>query len=378
MSIKKYTEEGVVFFQVDVSLKSKSGKRFQKRSVGVKTFAEATRLEKTLLLELQMRIDEFGARGPLWADLVEKFEIALSSGAAVVHKTLSRATVSDCVRAIQIYTEEWNTLHTNQITNRELVNVWDRLCSEGKSNSRKRWVFNSINKIFKWAVYMDYLSPDYRIPTLSFKISKEEITKPEILNLSQIKALLISARELEHPWRQIWAGALLTGMRSGELFALEWKDIDLESKTVSVSRTWNGRFKEFKCTKGGYWREVPINSDLEVLLKELKATNPDSRFVFPRILDWSRGEAARVLRTFCVGAGIPSIKFHTLRACFATQLLKDKIAPAVVMKICGWKDLKTMQRYIRLAGIEIDGATDQLRILPPEQVMGRVVSIFRG
>lgn len=46
------------------------------------------------------------------------------------------------------------------------------------------------------------------------------------------------------------------------------------------------------------------------------------------------------------------------------------------MKICGWRNLKTMQRYVRLAGVEIEGATDTLKILPPAQVMERVVELF--
>ncbi len=36
-----------------------------------------------------------------------------------------------------------------------------------------------------------------------------------------------------------------------------------------------------------------------------------------------------------------------------------------------------MQRYIRLAGIEIEGATENLKILPPKDVMGRVVQLFQ-
>jgi integrase len=54
------------------------------------------------------------------------------------------------------------------------------------------------------------------------------------------------------------------------------------------------------------------------------------------------------------------VKFHALRACFATQLLAKNIAPAIVMKICGWKNLKTMEFYVRLAGVSEEGATECL------------------
>jgi hypothetical protein len=47
------------------------------------------------------------------------------------------------------------------------------------------------------------------------------------------------------------------------------------------------------------------------------------------------------------------------------------------MKICGWKDLKTMQYYIRLAGVDERGATDSLRLLSSDaEVMGEVVNMF--
>lgn len=111
-------------------------------------------------------------------------------------------------------------------------------------------------------------------------------------------------------------------------------------------------------------------------LKELKLKTGETKFVLPRFQLWTDGEQAAILRNFCVGVGLPSVKFHTLRACFATQLIRDGVAPAIVMKICGWKDLKTMQRYIRLAGIEVKGATDGLKLLPDTQVMGRVLELF--
>ena len=48
-----------------------------------------------------------------------------------------------------------------------------------------------------------------------------------------------------------------------------------------------------------------------------------------------------------------------------------------VMKIGGWKDIKTMQIYLLLAGVDEKGATDGLRFLPSDQaVMGHVVELF--
>lgn len=72
-------------------------------------------------------------------------------------------------------------------------------------------------------------------------------------------------------------------------------------------------------------------------------------------MSWTRGEQAKDLRAFLKGMGFPSIKFHALRACFATQLLAKGIPAAIVMKICGWRDLKTMEFYIRVAGVDEKG-----------------------
>lgn len=78
---------------------------------------------------------------------------------------------------------------------------------------------------------------------------------------------------------------------------------------------------------------------------------------------WRSGEQAKVLKQFCKSIGLPQIKFHTLRACFATQLIGSGVEPVKVMKICGWKDLKTLSVYLRLAGIEEKGVTEGLNFL---------------
>jgi integrase len=106
-------------------------------------------------------------------------------------------------------------------------------------------------------------------------------------------------------------------------------------------------------------------------------SNFNDDFVLPRISLWKIGQQAKVLKDFCKSIGLPKIKFHTLRACFATQLIGSGVEPIKVMKICGWKDLKTMAYYLRLAGVDEKGATDNLRFLPIENGQGgNLTSIF--
>jgi len=49
---------------------------------------------------------------------------------------------------------------------------------------------------------------------------------------------------------------------------------------------------------------------------------------------------------------------------FAIQLLGSGVSSVRVQKICGWKDLKTMERYVRLAGVDERGATELKNGIP--------------
>ena len=95
--------------------------------------------------------------------------------------------------------------------------------------------------------------------------------------------------------------------------------------------------------------------------------NSKTEFVLPKLHLWKKKKQARVLKIFCRSIGIPEVRFHTLRACFATQLIGSGIEPVKVMKICGWKDLKTLAIYLRLAGVDEKGATEGLSFLPKSE-----------
>ena len=120
---------------------------------------------------------------------------------------------------------------------------------------------------------------------------------------------------------------------------------------------------------------VEIAPGLVPILQELKARSCGSQFVLPRINRWESGEQARELGVFLKSLGLPVIRFHDLRATWATMLLSKGVEPIKVMKMGGWKDLETMMIYARKAGVDIRGSTDCLNLHGPEGESGKVLRL---
>lgn len=395
MAVTSYNENGTQRWQVYVNLRSRINDRIrrQRRMRGIETEAKATSEEKKLIRELSEQIGKEERLGSNWGEVIDRwqdFHKENPSGKYVA------TTIDDHAARLKTYTETW--LHRpacelNRGDGREAINSAER---DGKRRSFLRNLKVTINVVYTWGIEEKLIPGVRHSPVHGLEIQKDKEDKaPEILTRDQIRRLLSVARFLAHPWYNIWAVALMTGMRSGELFELRWSDIQLVPQErlheldqlpvgrrsyglIRVTRTWNLRQKKVGPTKGGYWRTVPVSSELYRLLGAIRAKQaPGTEYVLPRFNLWRKGCQARVLRMFCLGNGLPSVKFHTLRACFATQLLADGVSATRVMKIGGWKDMKTMQRYIRMAGIEEMGATESLVFLASDDaVMERVVDMF--
>jgi integrase len=76
---------------------------------------------------------------------------------------------------------------------------------------------------------------------------------------------------------------------------------------------------------------------------------------------------------FLAGLGLPAIRFHDLRATWATLLLSKGVEAIKVMKMGGWKNIETMMIYSRKAGIDIRGSMDCLNLHDHNVVSARVL-----
>ena len=134
--------------------------------------------------------------------------------------------------------------------------------------------------------------------------------------------------------------AINTGLRRGELFNLQWADVDLVRKVITV---------EGQTSKSGQTRYVQLNSEaINTLLEWKKQT--DSAIVFASPVTGERFDNinkswARLREE----AGITDFRFHDLRHTFASKLVMAGIDLYTVKELLGHSTIQMTERYAHLA-----------------------------
>lgn len=398
MSVTQYVKDGKTLWQIYIDLRSRKHRRIrvQKRTVGFESEKETQLEEKRLLRELTEKLARLEAQGLTWSETIDRW---VSQQTLYPTERLAPETIQDYEAVLRNWTAPWLYKVASQLNRADGREVLRNAREQGRSARFCRGLKYTINKVYNWGIEERHITGVQTSPVHGILVEPDrEEKRPEILTVEQIRELLRAAREQEHPWYPIWVMAVFTGCRSGELHQLRRSDVEIPSReqglwedqkpaghrrygSLYIRRGWNVRSKQAGPTKAGYWRTVPVSSELYWFLMDemrIEQKAPDA-LLLPRHWEWDKGEQARILRTFCIGNGLPSVRFHTLRACFATQLIGGGVPPSLVMKVCGWRDLKTMQRYIRLSGVDEQGATERLRFLSSgESAMEKAVELYDG
>ena len=335
------------------------------RRTQCKTEAEARRAEKELIIQVEKKIHERTI--PKWKDVVSSFITTCRN------RGLTEHTIHDYSTCLDAYTHsDWGQRCIDEITTQEVRELIQSKAGS-KSPSHQKNILKFIRSVFNHGVELGAIMRN-PTPDLRFKIG-DKLKK--VLTEEQVKIFLTRAKEMDVEWYPIWVTAVYTGMRNGELFALTWDKVNLNERLILVNTSWNNK-DGFKSTKSGDDRIVEIAPNLVELFKQLKLQSNGSPYVLPRVRYWDDGAQARELRMFLMGIGLPPIRFHDLRATWATLLLSKGVEPIKVMKVGGWKDMKTMMIYVRKAGVDIRGMSDVLNLHDPSLESAQVIRLERS
>lgn len=333
------------------------------RRKGFKSLSEAKRAYAQMILDVEDKLRR--KKVPDWQAGTEAFLESCRE------KGLTEKTIEDYGLTIRAHTFElWTDRLVDSITTEEIrVLIKQRLGS--KSASSQKGLLKLVRGVFNFALESGWISRNPS-PHLNFKVG-DKIRR--VLTQTQAGLLLDRAREMDIDWYPHWATAIYTGMRNGELYALTWDKVDLVDQKILVDTSWNP-IDGFKSTKSGDDRIVDIAPPLLTLLKRWKLERTDSVYVLPRLTKWDVGEQARELRMFLMGIGLEPVRFHDLRATWATMMLSKGVEPIKVMTMGGWKDIKTMMIYARKAGVDIKGVANVLSDFHnPSKETGKVLKI---
>ena len=162
----------------------------------------------------------------------------------------------------------------------------------------------------------------------------------KILPQEKLSAYLAAAEE--HGVLPMFYLELTTGLRRGELTALLWTDLDVEKRTLTVSRS-AGRLKgEVRVTQpktANSVRTICLPKETIDLLVQEHARHPSSPVMFPSPVTgqmYSPDSMGRLHKTLLKKAGITeNIPFHGLRHTFATLAIQQGVDVKTVSGILG-------------------------------------------
>lgn len=263
---------------------------------------------------------------------------------------------------------------TPDICNRIINELKDR----GLSHSTAKKVYDAMNACFKFAVVRREI-PYNPLDSVSMPRKDKFVTKrkdnenarhltedEEAAFLAELDRKTGSTGRYVYRYRDAFILDLNTGLRIGELVALNWDDIDFEKKTLRVNKTAvmikerdkdgepSGGVKQIiqespKTSKGV--RTVPLNKTALAALERLKEQAGENTCVFPtqtgaRLVMPSLEKQYGNIVGHC---GIEGTSFHSLRHTFATRLFERKADVKDVSALLGHASVAiTYNTYIHV------------------------------
>jgi integrase len=213
------------------------------------------------------------------------------------------------------------------------------------------------------------------------RVPKKEMA---VLNVEQALQFLAAAKG--DPLEALYALALTSGLREGELIGIQWHDLDLVGGKLQVRRTVayvpkkGLTISEPKTAKSR--RSVHLTALAIEALKRHRVRQNEVRLAAGSA--WAGGDwvfcnsvgnplngsnlLQRSFRPLLARAGLPAIRFHDLRHSSATLLLSLGVHPKIVSEILGHSQVSlTLDTYSHVLPSLQEEAFSRLNTLLTEQ-----------
>jgi len=246
----------------------------------------------------------------------------------------------------------FGTIKCSLLKAKSIVNFIDNKLKSGLSARYVADIIVLLKSIFRYA------SRTYGIknPTEGITVPKKSKSEIAVLNKTEQTALLSYITTEPDLTSLGIAISLYTGIRIGELCALQWKDVDFDNKTITVRKTVQriqtvGMKAKTKLVitepkSQSSIRTIPVPECIIDMLKGYKDSAEkyviSGKFspIEPRTIQY---RFAAILKK----AKLPSVHFHSLRHAFATNCIALGFDVKTLSEILGHSSVEiTLNRYV--------------------------------
>lgn len=274
----------------------------------------------------------------------------------------ARKTESELERSVYIDTSKANQIKFFDILNKYSNEVASTHKGFKQEQSRCRVVSAQLGKYFLNELTPQALTSyrDYRLNLVSTKTVREElllvqrilntcmkdwgitlpghinpitlVRKPKVNNsrtrrLTTIETVQVCKEPIFH-------FAIETGMRRGEIAAMDWKDLDRERKVLTIPSTKNGQI-----------RKIPLSEKaMQILHSQAQGLNLSFGSVWYCSADWITQKFSKM----CKRENFTDLRFHDLRHEATSRFFEMGLNIMEVASITGHQDLRMLRRYTHL------------------------------
>jgi integrase/recombinase XerC len=217
----------------------------------------------------------------------------------------------------------------------------------------------ALRSFFVWALAAGLRTDS---PLTTVKDVREEPRRPRWFVKRDLDRLLRELEAAAKPSAKVRDRAIVltlrhTGIRVGELIALEVRDLTLSERKGSLRVVG----------KGGKERRIPLNQTVRAALGAYLAVRrqrPDANQYTELFLGQrgplNRQAVEKLIRKYANRAGLEAFSPHSLRHSFAKQLLDDGEDVVTVSALLGHERLDTTARYTHPGARDLEEAVGRL------------------
>lgn len=248
-------------------------------------------------------------------------------------KTLKPSSANDYISSINVLTPHFTGVYLDEIGRGKLSDFIDARRNDGISSARIRRNLACLSSMFAHAIDWEWASAN-PVTSLNKNKLREPAGRERYLSSDEIAA---AVSYLEDPFRTIALVAVGTGMRCGEILALHWRDINLETGEIII-----------RDSKSGSGRICSMDDDTIALLSAQKPARPERLFLKASGKPVSNFDVSRVWSRACEKARVKDCRFHDLRHTYASRRVKEGHDLYRIGKQLGHKAVQTTARYSHL------------------------------